>query len=204
MNQCAFAEQAVRGRRRVQLPCDEDDLKIAFAIVNDSMHELKIGRQAVFLALSQSFSGQFDTENIVEPAGPVCLRDRGRKDDKVLGGEHETQSIEHFLIDTALRSPLLCKAQDLFLLLGIDSTCFKACELLDLFVGQSGLATVELMVVTTDMTVGELGDLEIREFADLRTQVAADRLGHRDGSAKHFRRMRERAIHIGHLSKLRL
>ena len=80
-------------------------------------------------------------------------------------GEDAFQAIEHLLGYVSAERPLLSKAEHVLFYVGIRSTFLELPEFPNLLVGYSGPPTEGLVIVPSDVAVGELSHLEVGKLS---------------------------------------
>lgn len=122
----------------------------------------------------------------------------------MFGREGEFESFEDGRVHLTRDRPLLGEPENVALRLGVGRALLEAGEVANLFVGQPSPPTEGLVVVPSDVAAGEVGHLEVGEFAELGVEFAADGLGHRHGRRENLRRVGEGAVHVRNLAEFRL
>ena len=98
---------------------------------------------------------------------------------------------------------MLGETKNISLGFGVSCALLEAGEVTNLLFRQSDPPTEGLVVVSSDVARCEVGHLEVGEFPELWSEFAPDGLRHGRGSRQHFRGVRQRAVHVGHLAEFR-
>ena len=117
-------------------------------------------------------------------------------------GEDGFQSVEHLVGHLPPERPLFGEAKRVFLRAGVGVARLEVLKSLNPSVGQTGPPTESLVVMPSDVAVGELGYLEVGKSSKPRVEVTSDDLGHCHGGVEHLRGVGKRTIHVGHPAEL--
>ena len=108
---------------------------------------------------------QLDAKDIIETTGEVRLSDRGGKNHQEFRGKTVLQPSEHFFRDDALGCPLLGKSQDVLFRLSVSITLFKTAKVENLLFRQPRPPTEGFVVMSSDVTIRHLRDLEVGKLS---------------------------------------
>lgn len=118
--------------------------------------------------------------------------------------EISREPFHHVGIHFADDRPLLRESKDIPFPVIVFEAGLEIVQIAKLLDSQSRPSTKGLVVMPSDVAVGEFDDLEVSEFAELRVEAAPCGLRHGDGRVEDSRSVGERAKHVRHLTELRL